>query len=155
MQYLVYIEHNAENLQFYLWHKDYAQRFSNLPASEQALSPEYAPPREAIAQPAPAVSRPIVSRANKNFVEKTFVAEEVLAKEMQSNRLESPFATPPMTPRGTDNVTPFMTNNTMNAESLIGINHKQAAADAFDKVDVKWQPCMYARSMCRLSTDGF
>ncbi|KAI5210251.1 hypothetical protein AUEXF2481DRAFT_25054 [Aureobasidium subglaciale EXF-2481] len=41
MNYLKYIEHSAENLQFYLWYKDYVERFDNLPASEKALSPEW------------------------------------------------------------------------------------------------------------------
>jgi len=38
MNYLVYIEHSAENLQFFLWYRDYVARFARLPASEKALS---------------------------------------------------------------------------------------------------------------------
>jgi hypothetical protein len=41
MDFLMYIEHSAENLQFYLWFKDYIKRFENLPANERALSPEW------------------------------------------------------------------------------------------------------------------
>ena len=41
MDYLVYIAHDAENLQFYLWLLDYTKRFEDLPASEKALSPEW------------------------------------------------------------------------------------------------------------------
>lgn len=41
LNYLKYIEHNAENLQFFLWFKDYCERFEKLPASEKALSPEW------------------------------------------------------------------------------------------------------------------
>jgi hypothetical protein len=40
MDYLVYIEHSAENLQFYLWYRDYVRRWNALPASERALSPK-------------------------------------------------------------------------------------------------------------------
>lgn len=47
MDYLVYIEHNAENLQFYLWCKDYARRFDALPEEEKALSPEWIPAADA------------------------------------------------------------------------------------------------------------
>jgi hypothetical protein len=43
MDYLVYIEYTAENLQFYLWYKDYVRRFDKLPAKEKALSPEWVP----------------------------------------------------------------------------------------------------------------
>lgn len=41
MEFLKYIEHSAENLQFYLWYKDYEQRFNNLPESERVLSAEW------------------------------------------------------------------------------------------------------------------
>ena len=43
MDYLVYIEFSAENLQFYLWFKDYVRRFETLPEKEKALSPEFIP----------------------------------------------------------------------------------------------------------------
>lgn len=39
MNYLIYIEHAAENLQFYLWYRDYVKRFDNMPPSEHALAP--------------------------------------------------------------------------------------------------------------------
>lgn len=41
MDFLKYIEHSAENLQFYLWFKDYEQRFNKLPENERILSPEW------------------------------------------------------------------------------------------------------------------
>ena len=41
MGYLLYVSHDAENLQFYLWLQDYGQRFAAAPGSEQALSPEW------------------------------------------------------------------------------------------------------------------
>jgi hypothetical protein len=43
MDYLVYIEHSAENLQFYLWYQDYVRRWNALPANQRALSPELQP----------------------------------------------------------------------------------------------------------------
>lgn len=43
MDYLVYVEHNAENLQFYLWYKDYCSRFHALSENEKALSPPFNP----------------------------------------------------------------------------------------------------------------
>ncbi len=43
MDYLVYVEFNAENLQFYLWYKDYARRFEALSDAEKALSPAWNP----------------------------------------------------------------------------------------------------------------
>ncbi|ATZ57015.1 hypothetical protein BCIN_14g02050 [Botrytis cinerea B05.10] len=43
MDFLVYIEHDAENLQFYLWYKDYVRRFEALSDYEKKLSPEWVP----------------------------------------------------------------------------------------------------------------
>ena len=43
MDYLVYIEHSAENLQFYLWYREYVRRWNALPASQRALSPKLQP----------------------------------------------------------------------------------------------------------------
>ena len=41
LDYLVYVTHDAENLQFYLWLRDYTKRFFALPKADQALSPEW------------------------------------------------------------------------------------------------------------------
>ena len=41
MNYLVYIEYSAENLQFFLWYRDYVKRFNELPRSERTLAPEW------------------------------------------------------------------------------------------------------------------
>lgn len=40
MNYLLYVEYAAENLQFYLWHQDYVKRFQAASSSDMALSPE-------------------------------------------------------------------------------------------------------------------
>ncbi|EEQ30240.1 hypothetical protein McanCB56680_001237 [Microsporum canis] len=41
MNYLIYVERAAENLQFYLWYQDYIQRFAALSESQWALSPPW------------------------------------------------------------------------------------------------------------------
>lgn len=41
MGYLLYVSHDAENLQFYLWFQDYARRFAATSRTEQALSPRW------------------------------------------------------------------------------------------------------------------
>lgn len=43
MDYLVYVEHNAENLQFFLWYRSYVRRFEALSEQEKVLSPEWIP----------------------------------------------------------------------------------------------------------------
>lgn len=41
MNYLIYVEMSAENLQFFLWHRDYVQRFHSATTSDIALAPEW------------------------------------------------------------------------------------------------------------------
>ena len=41
MDYLTYIQHDAENLQFYLWLRDYTRRFAEEKLQDQVLSPEW------------------------------------------------------------------------------------------------------------------
>lgn len=43
MNYLLYVQYSAENLQFYLWLLDYEKRWKALPQSKQDLSPEWGP----------------------------------------------------------------------------------------------------------------
>ncbi|KKZ59882.1 hypothetical protein EMCG_05268 [[Emmonsia] crescens] len=41
MTYLIYVERNAENLQFFLWYRDYTRRFALIAESHGQLSPEW------------------------------------------------------------------------------------------------------------------
>ncbi|KAK4043560.1 hypothetical protein C8A01DRAFT_12949 [Parachaetomium inaequale] len=43
VDYLFYVEHNAETLQFFLWYWDYIQRWSSLLPRQKALSPPWDP----------------------------------------------------------------------------------------------------------------
>ena len=54
MNYLIYIELAAENLQFFLWFRDYLKRFQELPDKEKALSPEWIPERNEFEKDRPA-----------------------------------------------------------------------------------------------------
>ena len=47
MDYLFYVEHNAEPLQFFLWYLDYIQRWSKLLPRQKALSPPWDPEQAA------------------------------------------------------------------------------------------------------------
>lgn len=48
MSYLHHVEHNLENMQFYLWHEDYIQRFEALSSGDRALSPKWVPPNPSL-----------------------------------------------------------------------------------------------------------
>ncbi|KAJ4298704.1 hypothetical protein N0V88_003736 [Collariella sp. IMI 366227] len=41
MKYLIYVEHSAENLQFFLWYRDYEKRFRDAKTADLALAPEW------------------------------------------------------------------------------------------------------------------
>lgn len=41
MNYLIYIEHSAENLQFFLWHRSYVKRFHSAGTVDLVLAPEW------------------------------------------------------------------------------------------------------------------
>lgn len=43
MDYSIYIAHDAENLQFYIWLQDYTKRFNALPEEHRKMSPEWKP----------------------------------------------------------------------------------------------------------------
>ncbi|CAD0109323.1 unnamed protein product [Aureobasidium uvarum] len=92
-----YIEHSAENLQFYLWYRDYVERFDKLPASEKALSPEWSAAQMDTEITQPARRRKKTPTAIATVLEGTDFADTVpLAAERQdvSNdpRSESPEA---------------------------------------------------------------
>ncbi|ELR10569.1 hypothetical protein VC83_00221 [Pseudogymnoascus destructans] len=61
MDYMLYVEHSAENLKFYLWLHDYTERFNNLTESSKMLSPQYiyvSPERTSlVTMPLPAVPK--------------------------------------------------------------------------------------------------
>ncbi|KAK4181430.1 hypothetical protein QBC36DRAFT_98044 [Triangularia setosa] len=46
MNYLIYVERSAENLQFYLWHRDFEKRFNEAQTPDLALAPEWTPAME-------------------------------------------------------------------------------------------------------------
>jgi len=41
MNYLIYVERSAENLQFFLWHRDYSRRFADAKTPDIALAHEW------------------------------------------------------------------------------------------------------------------
>ncbi|EEQ91673.2 hypothetical protein RJZ56_001076 [Blastomyces dermatitidis] len=98
MNYLKYVERNAENLQFFLWYRDYSRRFALIADNQRQLSPEWIGkekrPGDVSGQPTPTVPlSPAV----------TIVAEE----QFESTHLPTyihtaPFSTPPRSPAHPD-----------------------------------------------------
>ncbi|KAK5635777.1 hypothetical protein RRF57_011489 [Xylaria bambusicola] len=100
MNYLIYIEHAAENLQFFLWYRDYVKRFDAAPESETVLSPEWTPTmeEEAVAQ----IQKDAADKARKNpsAIMEIFKGTD-FEKTPESNvENRNPFSTPPRSSGG-------------------------------------------------------
>ncbi|KAI1140667.1 hypothetical protein F5Y05DRAFT_410515 [Hypoxylon sp. FL0543] len=102
MNYLIYIEHAAENLQFFLWYRDYVKRFNEASASNTQLSPEWTQ----------ALEDETAARIQKDAVEKMKKQPRAAAifkgTDFEKGAAEvvvtisDPFSTPPETPGDKD-----------------------------------------------------
>lgn len=89
MGYLLYVSHDAENLQFYLWLQDYTQRFFAAPGSEQALSPQW--DEDALPQPIGTMAADPGPRASDRTLAQTL--DHNISSEVKDIPL-SPMASP-------------------------------------------------------------
>lgn len=150
MNYLIYIEHAAENLQFFLWYRDYCKRFENTPSSERALAPEWTAAQaeaaiESAQRKTPAVKTATVS-ASEIFKGTDFANGPKAANNSEQN-VGDPFSTPPRTAQG-EKAEPTaqdwqsgMGDDVSTLKSSTKNNFSNKAADAFKGADLKWQPC--------------
>lgn len=141
MDYLVYVSHDAENLQFWIWLQRYTAKFNALAPSEQALSPPYSAP-EAVQPTGSEANQPPRSEKSRFGVseyEITFDQQEV-----------------PMTPPGA------MSPQFDKQSFISGIaNTNRSMVDSVDDANaqagLKWQSCMCSNSFpnaspCQKST---
>lgn len=161
MNFLLYIENSAENLQFSLWFRDYVKRFDQLPEREKKLSPEWVP-EQAKPRLAPAKT---ISDADMTAEEKQKANEEVsaaikgtdfeskaklTASEVGNN---NPFNTPPRTPIGDrESVAPSTVGWNEDSSTLQSgtcTSHGQKSAGAFETANT-FQPCKQATKQHRL-----
>jgi hypothetical protein len=144
MNYLKYIEHAAENLQFWLWFRDYAKRFSELPSNESCLAPEWrvdqAETESAANQNPPTGSKNLGSEAAAVFAGTDFAPPKP--------RERNPFGTPPRTPADSQRdlhesngaTEADISDDDSTTRSAHHTFHTKAAS-AFEKAELKWQPC--------------
>ena len=154
MNFLLYIENSAENLQFYLWYRDYVKRFDQLPESEKRLSPEWVPE-----QPKrKTLAAKMTSDSNMSPEEKRRANQEVAAA-LKGTDFDSkvkltvtevganPFNTPPRTPMDDKDSamasTVYWSENASTLQSGTGTSHTQKTADAFETAKT-FQPCKQA-----------
>lgn len=161
MNYLIYIEYAAENLQFFLWHRDYVKRFSELPPNERALAPEWTAEQaeaEALAnQTTTTPTQKLISRQAAAVFKGTSFAPPSMVEpptaSMVELRTRDPFNTPPRTPtaEGRDNYNPseYGWDDNDSVMRSPAKSFQQKTASAFAEADLKWQPCKF-RSMGRV-----
>nr|POE59054.1 hypothetical protein CFP56_24324 [Quercus suber] len=135
MNYLKYIEHSAENLQFYLWYQDYKARWSKLSSSERALSPAW---EQVYSDTEPAghgSNRPKrVNPAIADILKDTDFADN--NTKSQSN----PFDTP--SKLSSDVMSEYRSSMADDKTLASSIAHEMVADQAFEDAGMKWKPCM-------------
>lgn len=142
MNYLKYIEHSAENLQFFLWFHDYNTRFNNLRESERALSPEWT---QAQAE-AEAASTAQQQRSKVANVEASAILQGTSFGDGNGSRVNEkgdPFHTPPATSFDESRVGTTSEYGSSTGDNTL-VSSTQArgiAGQAFGDAGMKWQPC--------------
>jgi hypothetical protein len=154
MDFLRYIEHDAENLQFYLWYRDYCKRFAELPESEQKLAPEWTAEQ--------ALAERTTTEKEKLPKKITVAAAAVLkgtdfdpnAKLAVPEHAPNPFNTPPRTPSANDHdsVAPSTVGYSEDGTTLRTgtTDHSKIAEAAFEEAGTM-QPCETGPLLCPMS----
>lgn len=161
MDFLRYIEYDAENLQFYLWYRDYCKRFAELSVSEQRLAPEWTA-EQALAERTNAekekLPRKVADHAAAVFKGTDFDPQARLTlPELTPN----PFNTPPRTSSATatdhESMAPSTVGYSEDATTLQSgtTDHSKKADTAFEEAGALLpctRPSLPALSRPRLTT---
>lgn len=143
MNYLKYIEYSAENLQFYLWYRDYQARWEKLKDSEKALAPEWTTVAEADATLAP--NRPTKVDPQIAAVLKNTDFDENAHKVASTPA--DPFNTPPKAASFDDKrdiVSDYgssVGDEKTLTSSTVSSTHRAVTDQAFGDAGLKWKPC--------------
>jgi len=128
MDYLYYVEHEAESLQFFLWYYDYMQRWSKLLPRQKALSPPCHP--ENVTEPDSRFISYSHKRARSDKMNKI-----ISIMEMSQRDNEEPVP-PPQSYRGRKRSLSISSTAT---------NHPRTPSSALlspaESVKTEWQPC--------------
>lgn len=138
MDYLVYVEYNAENLQFFLWYKDYVRRFNALPETEKVLSKEWIPD----AKETPDLKKDAENNEKKRPKRETSISNIGYAAKdaVMITEEELPFSplSPPMSPTLPTKHLSMAGTATPSLSGSAAPSDAEVAAQA----GLKWQPCM-------------
>ena len=134
MDYLVYVAHDAETLQFYLWLQDYTKRYNDLRKEEQALSPEWRHTVAMTEERKPRVKASVASFGNID-IEKANGSDVRMSQLVPGSK--ELFADPPMSPTMSDYES-FISKSVQSQKSI-----SEMTDEANAQVGLKWQACEY------------
>ncbi|KAF2773586.1 hypothetical protein EJ03DRAFT_347562 [Teratosphaeria nubilosa] len=141
MNYLLYIEHAAENLQFFLWFKDYQARWEKLPESDKKLAPTWSA-EQAEAEIASNNVRP--KRANPTVAALLKDTDFADGAPRSKPDKPDPFDTPPKTSfeldESRDGMSEYGTAMTDDKTLASSNVHSAKAEQAFEEAGMKWKP---------------
>lgn len=138
MDYLAYVEINAENLQFYLWYKDYVRRFEALPESEKALSPEFVPEPDEI----PDLTKDVAKGERRKTKRE---ASSSLMETGYGRNGSVPSTTSHGIPHGQSQVHLNKEQRTTGTPSVMSESTALPSdAEFVSQAGLKWQPCGYS-----------
>ncbi|KAF2212419.1 hypothetical protein CERZMDRAFT_59293 [Cercospora zeae-maydis SCOH1-5] len=141
MNYLKYIEYAAENLQFFLWYKDYAFRWEHLKDSDQDLSPEWTIPAEADMTISPARPKRVPAQIAEVLKDTDFAETP-----KQPVERPDPFNTLPISESFEDKreLNSDYAGSMSDEQTLLSTtnsnNHHSVTNHAFDDAGMKWKP---------------
>ncbi|KAK0655808.1 hypothetical protein B0T16DRAFT_319899 [Cercophora newfieldiana] len=133
MNYLIYVERSAENLQFFLWYRDYVKRFSEAKTSDMALSLEWtqAMEEDAIAriqkEQSEKIRKETKTPAIKIFNGTDFEKRTEFPKAPASDT--NPFSSPPQTPYDRDGSSEYVSSTEQ--------SYRSQANEAFTSAGIK------------------
>lgn len=133
MNYLKYIEHSAENLQFYLWFRDYTARWDALPQSEKVLSPEWTRDQAEAEFAANAPSRP---KKMNHEVAAALKGSDFADAPKTTVSERDPFGTPSKSSH--EDRSDYGSSH---AHTFGASTHESVADQAFQDAGLKWKPC--------------
>lgn len=145
MNYLIYVEHAAENLQFYLWYKGYEKRFGEANTTDITLSREWtqAMEDEAMAK----VRREQAEKMKREPAAAVAIFKGTDFEKTAESKRCNPFNTPPCSANGaSDNDSAWdgvTINNTSN--NVLSVSHstsRMPVAEAFQAAGAM-EPCKF------------
>jgi hypothetical protein len=137
MDYLVYVEYNAENLQFFLWYGDYVRRFDALPEKEKALSPEWMPEAKDLPNLSNDGEKGEKKRTKRDTLE-TAIDTGYDSKTAAFFDNESEFRTTPTSPGHHISV---MKGNGSTIASSVSESTTPSTVELTSQAGLKWQTC--------------